>query len=117
MSKIVYLTKFGTFSENDQFAVKEYQVPEHIETLLLLSEQDFENDVFVGKNYYANKYKSDIFMLKQELEKYKEDVEQVELFGMERADYEQKKKRCAEIIIELRTLENEMLSLRSDYEN
>lgn len=43
--------------------------------------------------------------LKQELVKWKEDVEQVELFGMERADYEQKKTRCAEIILELRELE------------
>lgn len=39
------------------------------------------------------------------LEKYKEDVEQVELFGMERADYEEKKKICAELILELRELE------------
>lgn len=46
--------------------------------------------------------------LKQELNKFKEDVEQVELFGMERADYVQKKARCAEIIIELRKLEREV---------
>ena len=46
--------------------------------------------------------------LKQELNKYKEDVEQVELFGMERADYQEKKTRCAEIIIELRQLESEV---------
>lgn len=39
------------------------------------------------------------------LEKYKEDVEQVELFGMERDDYEEKKKLCAELILELRELE------------
>lgn len=39
------------------------------------------------------------------LEKYKEDVEQVELFGMERSDYEEKQKICANIIIELRELE------------
>lgn len=44
--------------------------------------------------------------LKQELAKWKEDVEQVELFGMQRNDYEEKKKRCAEIILELRELEN-----------
>ena len=46
--------------------------------------------------------------LKQELEKWKEDVEQVELFGMERADYEEKKARCAEIILELRELEHSL---------
>jgi hypothetical protein len=42
------------------------------------------------------------------LEKYKEDVEQVELFGMERADYEDKKKICANIILELRDLEKQL---------
>lgn len=43
--------------------------------------------------------------LKTLLNKYKEDVEQVELFGMERTDYEEKKKACADMIIELRQLE------------
>lgn len=47
----------------------------------------------------------EIFELKQKIEKYKEDVEQVELFGMERVDYEEKKKTCAEIIVRLRELE------------
>lgn len=46
-----------------------------------------------------------IYLLKQELKKFKEDVEQVELFDMERSDYEQKKIRCANIILELRNLE------------
>lgn len=49
-----------------------------------------------------------IISLKAELAKYKEDVEQVELFGMERTDYEEKKKRCADIILELRILEKEV---------
>lgn len=43
--------------------------------------------------------------LKQLLQKYKEDVEQVELFSMERSDYEEKKKLCVEMILELRELE------------
>lgn len=46
-----------------------------------------------------------ILDLKQKLAKYKEDVEQVELFDMERSDYEQKKQMCANIILELRQLE------------
>ena len=49
-----------------------------------------------------------IIRLKAELNKYKEDVEQVELFDMERADYQEKKARCAEIILELRQLESEV---------
>ena len=47
----------------------------------------------------------EIGKLKQELTKWKEDVEQVELFGMVRTDYEQKKNRCTEIIVQLRKLE------------
>jgi hypothetical protein len=46
--------------------------------------------------------------LKRELEKYKQDVEQVELFSMERTDYAIKKARCVEIILELRQLEKEL---------
>lgn len=51
---------------------------------------------------------TEISELKKQLAKYKEDVEQVELFGMERADYGQKKARCAEIILELRELEQKL---------
>ena len=49
-----------------------------------------------------------IYELKSQLSKYKEDVEQVELFGMERLDYEDKKGVCAEIIVELRELEQQL---------
>ena len=37
--------------------------------------------------------------------KYREDVEQVDLFGMEREDYEEKKAACRTLVEELRTLE------------
>ena len=37
--------------------------------------------------------------------KYREDVEQVDLFGMERADYEEKKAACRKLVEELRALE------------
>lgn len=46
--------------------------------------------------------------LKQQIVKFKEDVEQVELFGMERADYEEKKAQCVQIIEELRALEAQL---------
>lgn len=39
------------------------------------------------------------------LNKYREDVEQVDLFGMERADYEEKKLACKTLVEELRGLE------------
>ena len=47
----------------------------------------------------------EIWEIKEKLAKYKEDVEQVELFGMERADYEEKKQLCANMIVRLRELE------------
>ena len=37
--------------------------------------------------------------------KYREDVEQVDLFGMKRADYEEKKAACRTLVEELRALE------------
>lgn len=46
--------------------------------------------------------------LKRQIAKYKEDVEQVELFGMERSDYQEKKQMCANIILQLRQLENQL---------
>lgn len=39
------------------------------------------------------------------LNKYREDVEQVDLFGMVRADYEEKKLACKTLVEELRVLE------------
>ena len=57
---------------------------------------------------------SKIRNLKQQLKKYKEDVEQVELFGMERADYEEKKTQCVAIIEELRVLEAQRQAWRDE---
>ena len=45
------------------------------------------------------------------LKKYKYDVEQVDLFGMQRNDYEEKKVLCAQLVLELRTLEKEIKEL------
>ena len=42
------------------------------------------------------------------LNKYREDVEQVDLFGMERADYEEKKITCRTLVEELRVLERQL---------
>ena len=44
------------------------------------------------------------------LNKYREDVEQVDLFGMERADYAEKKLACKTLVEELRALENNQTS-------
>ena len=39
------------------------------------------------------------------LNKYREDIEQVDLFDMERSDYEEKKAMCRQLVLELRELE------------
>lgn len=53
---------------------------------------------------------STIAQKKTLLHKYREDVEQVDLFGMERADYEEKKVACKNLVEELRTLEKQLTS-------
>lgn len=55
----------------------------------------------------------EIASLKVTLAKYKEDVEQVELFGMERTDYEEKKAGCKQIILQLRDLESRLRELNA----
>jgi len=54
---------------------------------------------------YNEELINQITVKKRLLQKYKEDIEQVELFGMQRDDYEQKKELCKQIILELRQLE------------
>lgn len=58
----------------------------------------------LGKQQKINR----IAELKKQIAKFKEDVEQVELFGMGRADYEEKKAQCIQIIEELRILERQL---------
>ena len=48
------------------------------------------------------------------LNKYREDVEQVDLFGMVRDDYEEKKELCKQLVYELRELEKNQLLENND---
>lgn len=65
-------------------------------------------EIYNKTEHDKNVVLSTILDLKQEIAKIKEDVEQVELFGMERSDYQEKKARCVEIIQRLRTLEKQI---------
>lgn len=70
------------------------------------SPYDIYEDIQVFVPYSTEQVtKNTIIELKELLQKYKEDVEQVELFGMERSDYAEKKQSCADIILQLRQLE------------
>lgn len=51
---------------------------------------------------------SKIAKIKKDLEKFKEDVEQVELFSMTREDYAEKKELCKNMILQLRELERSL---------
>lgn len=69
--------------------------------------EEYEQQIEQERERKDNLY-NQIQELKIQLQKYKEDVEQVELFGIERADYEDKKELCRNIILELRKLEKEI---------
>lgn len=62
------------------------------------------------------KTQGQIQVKKHQLNKYKEDVEQVELFGMQRNDYEEKKELCKGIILELRELEAQLIDKNEENE-
>lgn len=79
----------------------------------------YEEEIFVYIPYTAGELakkqaEKQIYEKKALLKKYKEDVEQVGLFGMTRADYEDKKKACAKLVEELRELEKVVTSIQTD---
>lgn len=59
------------------------------------------------KSSDKEKLLQEIITAKELLNKYREDVEQVDLFGMERTDYDEKKNACVELVKKLRRLEKE----------
>lgn len=70
---------------------------------------DFNSDLtFSVEKYNERKQQflkeKEILELKQKLIPIKEDVEQVELFGIVRDDYSEKKQQCADIINKIRFL-------------
>ena len=71
-----------------------------------------KEEIYDRKAYQFEQISKEICDLRQEIIKAKEDVEQVELFGMERSDYTQKKARCVEIIQRLRVLEARLEELK-----
>lgn len=93
-------SKRAEFCNNNGFVIKEFDKDESGETRYQICEVEPPTEKELK---FAQ-----IWKLKDELQKCKEDVEQVELFGMSRSDYDYKKKRCVEIIKELRSLEKEV---------
>lgn len=58
-----------------------------------------------SKNSNQSERLAEIATKKALLNKYREDVEQVDLFDMKRDDYEEKKLLCRQLVLELRELE------------
>ena len=69
---------------------------------------ELKQEIYDNTAYQKEQIMLEIGFLKREILKIKEDVEQVELLGMQRDDYEQKKARCVEIIERLRVLERQI---------
>lgn len=74
-----------------------------------ITEQEFNQAVthreLTQRQIELREKKKTIANKKALLNKYREDVEQVELFGMKRSDYEEKKALCRQLVEELRALE------------
>lgn len=71
-----------------------------------ITEEEFNTRPFIPQEYLERQERQRIIAEKKQLlMKYREDVEQVDLFGMERDDYEEKKLACKNLVLELRELE------------
>lgn len=96
---------FATYKVNDDWEEFEDEI---VETPIGTQLKSYTKKADYKKRVAKQEKINRIAELKRQIAKYKEDVEQVELFGMERADYEEKKQACVDIIEELRELEAEL---------
>lgn len=102
---------FVKFDEKGKFDRMSYEEQEGYDSvsddlysdMLFLVKQNGKISVNTTAKMQAENYPQ-IFRLKAELEKIKEDIEQ-ETFGIQRNDYTAKKARAAEIVNEIRVLE------------
>ncbi len=92
---------YQSFPLDEETAV---EIPEEIEACFISGKHCYNGEWFENTNYAPP---INVSQLKAKLEAYKYDIQQVDLFGMERDDYEEKKAMCREIIIQLRELEKE----------
>ena len=115
--------KTGRFTEETLSAppynFKIVEVPE--EYVNEISVDDFGNDLEFDLNKYNARKTSEAALkeiddIKANLVRWKEDVEQRELFGMERLDCDEKKQMCAQSIVRLRELEKLVINSLVDEE-
>lgn len=108
MERFYYKSKDGTGFLN-------LKSPLNDENYIQITEEEFE-ELSKPKVYESTEeQKAKIELAKTIREKkallneYREDVEQVDLFGMERNDYSEKKELCKQLVYELRELEKNQL--------
>jgi len=77
--------------------------------LIAITEEEFNQETAPKEPTTEQKASMEKIKLHDEkkalLNKYREDVEQVDLFGMQRDDYDEKKQLCKQLVLELRELE------------
>lgn len=96
---------FATFQVDESWVETEDEIVETIIGTKLKSQtktKEFEEHVVREQKI------KEIQNLKLQIIKFKEDVEQAMLFGMERDDLLEKKEKCKNIVLELKKLENEL---------
>ena len=86
-----------------------FRVAEEEGDLIEISKEEFEAlaqpEQLTAKQIALQEKRKLIAEKKVLLNKYREDVEQVSLFGLTRADYTEKKELCRQLVLELRELE------------
>ena len=91
------------FTNEDEEVTKYKRVDFYTE----ITEEEFNARPAIPQEYLERQEKQKLISKKKKLlEKYREDVEQVDFFGMQRDDYEEKKLLCKNLVLELRELEN-----------
>lgn len=97
------------YYKNKNGSLMNLKSPKNHPDLIEITEQEF-NELSKPKELTAKRKalieKMQLISQKKALLiKYREDVEQVDLFGMERDDYAEKKALCCKLVMELRELE------------
>lgn len=97
------------YKSKDNTGFLNLKSPMNDENYIQITEEEFNNLTKPKEPTAEQKAKIELAKTIREkkalLNKYREDVEQVDLFGMVRDDYAEKKELCKQLVYELRELE------------
>lgn len=103
-----YFIEDGTEIIHNEFTNEDEEVTKYkkVDFYTEITEEEFNARPAIPQEVLERQEKQRIIVQKKKLlMKYREDVEQVDLFGMQRDDYEEKKLLCKNLVLELRELE------------